>query len=118
MSKAKTTMAYAMGVIIAILIIFSFISNASTSMRQSAESISDANNCSDTTDGAGVAYSYNITSGLCQNSSVGAEDLYDTFDGTYDLPLSALFDVGGVAMLLLMAGILIAVIVIAIKRRR
>lgn len=113
MAKIKT-ISYVVGVLVALIIVFGFISNASTSMRQAADSIPDANNCTSMNDGDGNPLYFNASDNYCWSIN-GTPQI---IDGRYNLPISSLFASGGVAMLILMGAVLIAVITIAMKRKK
>lgn len=100
-------------VIIVVVIIFSFVGTSSSNLITGANSITDANNCSEDTysDSTGVELTYNITDKYCYNSTGSA--LYVA--GQYDLPLNSLFSSSGVLLIMLMASILILIIGITIK---
>ena len=100
-------------VIIAFIVIFNFVGTSSTELTTAAESITDANNCSESTthDSTGAALTYNQTSKYCINST--GNDVF--LAKQYDLPLNSLFGASGVALLVLMASILIFLIVLALK---
>ena len=92
--------------LVAFIVIFSIIGGSSGELRASADSITDANNCSDGTDTTGTTLGYNFTTKYCSNST--GNDLYVA--GQYDLPLNALFSRSGVVLLIFMAAILIFLI--------
>lgn len=93
--------------IVAIIIIFSFIGGSSAELTSAADSITDANNCSEGTD-----LVYNISDKYCYNST-GTNQIYEA--GQYDLPLNTLFSSTGVVLLVLMAAFLIFVVVLVLK---
>ncbi len=102
-------------VIVSIIIIFSFVGDSSTELVNSANSITDANNCSRGVDAAGVTLFYNITDKFCYNTTPDATGGKDSIAGQFDLPLNTLFSSSGVVLLVLMAMLLVFVIVVIIK---
>jgi len=96
------------GIIVLMIVGFSFVSAMTGSINKGAKSVSEANNCTTYNDADGYALTYNATSGGCFNSSFGTAynaSLYTA--GTYKLPLSSLFASGGVVLLVLMIGVLV-----------
>ena len=114
MTKEKVIVS-AVTVVIAIILIFSIIAGISTTLRQGAESVTEANNCSLSLDGAGTSHWYNITDGFCWNSTGADGTGVPEFDGGKSLPLASMFSSGGVLILILMGSFLLLLIGIALK---
>lgn len=100
--------------IIAVVVIFNFIGTASSNLIDSADSITDANNCSEGVDATGTPLVYNYTDKTCGNST--ANGLYTAKQ--YDLPLNTLFSRSGVTLLITMSGLLITLIALFIRKQR
>lgn len=111
---AKTLIPIVVSVLIAVIVIFSFIGNASSSMKESSDSITTANNCSQFSGTDGSAYIYNATSGSCHNTS---SDVIATAR-LKTLPLNSLFNSSGVIWLIVMAAVLILLIGASFIKKR
>lgn len=96
-------------IVVAIVVLFSIIGGTANDLTDAADSITDANNCSEGTDTTGAELTYNISSGYCLNSSGGNQYVA----GQYDLPLNGLFDASGVVLLILMAVLFMIILGIA-----
>lgn len=93
-------------IIVTIVVLFNIIGNTAGDLTDAADSITDANNCSEETDNTGVKLTYNSTDGYCLNSSGG--EVY--LAGQYDLPLNTLFGSGSIVMLILMAVLFLVIL--------
>jgi hypothetical protein len=101
------------------VVILNIIAGTTLSLKNSAESVTDSNNCSESEDGAGNLHFYNISDKYCYNTTADGGGLTKQhIAGQYDLPLNSLFSTGGVAFLVLMAGLLITIVIIALKGMR
>lgn len=105
----KVIIVTVVALILAFVITFNIIGNSSTTLTSAADSITDANNCSEGTDTTGTAQTYNFTDKNCYNTT---SVTYTA--GQYDLPLNTLFSRGGVVILVFMAMILIALVIIGL----
>ena len=92
-------------VIIAVVIIFTFVGGSGKTITDAGNTITNANNCSESVDGAGIPHVWNETSRLCDNSTGG-----NVTAALYNLPLNTLFGGSGVLILILMSMILLLVI--------
>jgi hypothetical protein len=101
-------------ILITVVIIFSFVGNIAPEIKNGANSIYLANNCSYGKDIDNKPYTYNQTDGYCYNSSGGSGKVYAA--SGLDIPFKGLFAPGGIVVLVLMAGILLFVIAIAMKK--
>lgn len=97
--------------IIFIILIFQLVGSSAADLRNAADSVTDANNCSTGTDSTGVPLVYNFTDKTCGNSTVGG--IYTA--GQIDLPLNTLFGRSSVLLLIFMAVIFIIAIITTIK---
>lgn len=98
-------------VIVLILVYFNIVGSTATDIQGSADSITDANNCSLGTDLDGIKLTYNITDKFCYNSTIAP--LY--LAGQFNLPLNSLFGRNSVIILSLMAGLFIVIMFIVLK---
>jgi hypothetical protein len=97
--------------VVFVILIFQLVGNSAGDLTSAAESITDANNCSDGTDSTGATFTYNQSSKFCVNST--DDKVY--LAGQIDLPLNTLFGSGGILMLIFMAVILIIAVMTVIK---
>lgn len=102
-------------IVIAFTVVLSIIGGMASTIKDSAQAAATPpNNCSTGTDSAGVALSYNYTNGFCKNST--GDKLYAA--STTPMPLQALFNESGIAVLVLMAALLIGVIAYLLHKVR
>ena len=106
MENPKNMLVGVLGIVLTVIILFIIVGGMSNTVVDSARSITDANNCSD------GSLLYNQTSKYCMNST--GNNLY--LAKQYDLPLSDLFGESGIALIALMAGLLVTIIVLAIRK--
>lgn len=102
--------------IIFVILLFQIVGSSAFDLRNAADSVTDANNCSLGTDAAGETLTYNYTNKFCQNSSGGQAYLA----GQYDLPLNSLFGRSSVLLLIFMAVVLIiavGTVIMGIKKK-
>lgn len=103
-----------LGIVLVFIVLVSSLGSLAPTITDAAESITDANNCSESTDSAGVELTYNLTNGYCYNST--GTNLF--LAGQYDLPLNGLFSSSGVMVLILMVGFLVSVVGYVLYKRR
>ena len=116
--ETKTLIPIVLSVLIVIIVIFLFIGGASTTMKESSDSITTANNCSQFTDpSSGVAFDYNATSGSCHNTTTLGSGVVATAR-LKTLPLNNLFNSSGVVWLMVMAGVMLLLIGTAFIKKR
>ena len=117
--ETKTIVPVVLSVLIVIIVIFSFIGGASTTMKESSDTITTANNCSQFSEAStGADYVYNATSGSCHNTTTLGSGVVATAH-LKTLPLNALFNSSGVVWLIAMASVMLLLIGAAfIKKRR
>ena len=98
-------------IIISIIVILTFVGSSASTIVDGGTTITTANSCASNTGTNGEALTFNLTNYNCDNSS-------DFGVATYDdrLPLNVLFGGSGVLILILMAGILILIIGLVLKR--
>ena len=96
-------------VIVGLVIAMNIFSSTSGQLTESAYTISEANNCSDFT-----GWTYNRSSGNCNNDSNGAEQA----SGSETLPLATLFSPSGITMLVFMASLFLLLIGFIIVKTR
>lgn len=120
MAKIKIITAIIM-MIVGIIVIFSIIGGMSSSIKEGAESITDANNCSLGKDANSAELEYNITNKYCYNTTGNVTARGNVYlAGQYDLPLNSLYGSSGVVILILMAVLLISAVMFGwqvIKRK-
>ena len=102
--------------IIGIVIIFNIVGNSATTIIDSADSITDANNCTEdkVTDTNSVALFYNYSDKYCYNVSPGSDGGKQYLAGQYDLPINTLFGRSSVALLVFMGMLLLVIIGVAL----
>jgi hypothetical protein len=100
-----------LGVILFIIVAFYFIGNMGSTLTDSANTISQPNNCSLGVDQTGATQRY--LGGNCLNSTGGTMTAALMY--TY-LPLTGLFSPTGLLMLIVMIGLLTALIFYVMKR--
>lgn len=112
--ELKKTLITVIGVIITVIILFSFVGGSASTVINASNSVLYPNDCDATDDSAGAPYYFNVSDGDCYNSSTASQ-------GTAELdrlPLSALFASNGVILIILMAMLLIGITVYILKRVR
>lgn len=116
--------------IVAIVLIFNIVGGTSENLKEGAEGVSEANNCSVSSDpNLDTSLWYNSTDQSCYNgtestttrnecSSIPEYNCSKVHGAElYSLPLSSLFSPSGVIMLIVMAGILISVVAFVLKKK-
>lgn len=101
-------------VIITVIIVMNIIGHTAGPLKEGADGITEAHNCSEGEDNTGATLTYNSSNGFCLNSTGDKE--YAA--GYYDLPMNSLFGKTGVVFLCLMAGLLIGLITLVLKFRK
>ncbi len=96
--------------VVALVVAMTFIGSSSKELTDAADSITEANNCSEGEDNAGIKEYLNVTDGTCHNST----GTIPNARGDYDLPLNSLFSSSGVVLLVLMAALLIFLIALSL----
>ena len=95
--------------VLGLVISMSIISGTSSDLIDAADSITDANNCSQFT-----GWEYNITGKTCTNTTSGFEQTA----GQIDLPLNAFFSSSGITYLVLMAFMFIGLVMFIIVKTK
>ena len=98
--------------VIFIILVFQFLGSSATDLRDAADSVTDANNCSLHSQEGEIGI-YNFTDKVCYNGTSGGQALYTAKQ--FDLPLSTLFGRSGVLLLIFMSVMLIMVVVTVMK---
>lgn len=97
--------------IVFIILIFQLVGSSAGELKASADSITDANNCSTGNDAAGIPLVFNVSDKACSNSTGNSQ--YTA--GQFDLPLNTLFGRNSVLLLVFMAVIFMVAIFTVIK---
>lgn len=117
MGKPQLTLV--ISIIIAVIVIFSFIAGSTTTMTDSSDTITTANNCSQFEDpSTGIPYVYNSTSGSCHNTTGLGSDVVTAAARLKTLPLNSLFASNGVVWLILMAMVLLVIAGFVLLKKR
>ena len=99
--------------IVAIIVVFQIVGNSSTDLSESGDAITQANGCNRFDDAAGTPSVYNVTDGLCHNSSGVADDRIGNQQTT--MPLNNLFAANGIVFLIFMSGVLLMILIVSLK---
>ena len=102
-------------VIIALIVVFSIVSSTSDDLTDAGHSVDKANSCNRNKDSTGVTLVFNNTDSLCYNTTGVDTKLGSTLT---TLPLNNLFAANGIVFLILMAGVLLMIIMMVLKKLR
>ena len=107
-----------LGLVILVVVVFSLIGNTTSDISAGADSIYYASNCTEGKDNASLTLTYNITDGNCYGWNDTAQNMrHIYYDATeYNLPLKGLFSSTGVVVLVLMAGLMIFLISVVLRK--
>ena len=122
MPDTKVWIATIFGIVIVVILLFSIIGGTSSTMIDSARSITDANNCSLGTDNGTYTLQYNYSSKWCEGWNDTAKNRINPYYAALqtDLPLNSLFAETGVIFIAFMAALLIGIIayVLGVKLKK
>lgn len=114
--KTNSVMVGIVTLIVAIIIIFNVVGNSANNITDAADAVQYATNCSDGVGVNGESLYYNSTLDLCVNDSKTGANCRNSTATHYNLPIESLFGASGVLLLVFMAGLLLFVVRIVLKK--